>query len=64
MGTGMLQVLEDVMKEGGKWVKVAVAFVDISSGFDSVPPVSYSRSSRPLALRRAVSKTNKRLSEL
>ena len=33
----MLQLWEDVMREGGKKEKiVAMAFVDISAGFDSV----------------------------
>ena len=38
VGTGMLRLWEDVMKEGGGGKKiVAMAFVDVSAGFDSVP---------------------------
>ena len=38
VGTGMLRLWEDVMKDGGSGKKtVAMAFIDVSAGFDSVP---------------------------
>ena len=38
VGTGMLKLWEDVLKDGGTGKKVvALAFLDVSAGFDSVP---------------------------
>ena len=38
VSTGMLSLWEEVMKEGGEGNKiVAMAFIDVSAGFDSVP---------------------------
>ena len=38
VGTGMLKLWEEVLKDGGDGKKVvALAFIDVSAGFDSVP---------------------------
>ena len=44
VGTGMLSLWEDVLEEAGEGKKVvALAFVDVSAGFDSVPHVNLLR---------------------
>ena len=44
VGTGMLSLWEDVLEEAGVGKKVvALAFIDVSAGFDSVPHVNLLR---------------------
>ena len=44
VGTGMLSLWEDVLEEAGDGKKVvALAFIDVSTGFDSVPHVNLMR---------------------